>query len=225
MNSGRLALASVGGTVAYFAAGSAIFLLAPQMIDEARKYSAVFRSGEEQMARMPAMMVATLAAILVLAVLYALAYRGGSGLVAGTRFGALVGAFVVFAFVVHNYVNLNFGPTLMLMQGNAYFVEWTVVGTVIGLLYRPLETGRPSPYQVRTCRCHRVRRYTLIIPCDRWLDSLFSCSSWRAPVTVMRRSRLRRPGREHPHRSGARRGVRLPMEWSTRRSGWIGIGR
>lgn len=145
MNYGRLALASVGGTVAYFAAGSAIFLLAPQIVDEARKYSGVFRSGEEQMARMPAMMAATLAAILVLVVLYALAYRGGSGLVAGARFGALVGAFVVFAFVVHNYVNLNFGPTLMLMQGTAYFVEWTVVGTVIGLLYRPRDRSGAGP--------------------------------------------------------------------------------
>jgi hypothetical protein len=33
-------------------------------------------------------------------------------------------------------VNLNFGARLMLMQAAAYFVEWTVVGAVIGLLYR-----------------------------------------------------------------------------------------
>ncbi len=44
--------------------------------------------------------------------------------------------FVVCAFVAHNYVNLNFGLTLMLMQAVAYFVEWTVVGAVIGLLYK-----------------------------------------------------------------------------------------
>ena len=136
MNYGRIALATVGGTVAYFAAGFAMFMLVPQMVAEARKYSAVFRSGEEQMARMPAIMAAILVAILVLAVLYAMIYRGGSGLAQGVRFGALIGVFVVCAFVVHNYVNLNFGLTLMLMQGVAYFVEWTVVGTVIGLLYK-----------------------------------------------------------------------------------------
>ena len=136
MNYGRIALATAGGTVAYFAAGSAMFILVPQLIEEGRKYSAVFRSPEEQMARMPVMMAAILVAILALAVLYALAYRGGSGLAEGARFGALVGVFVVSAFVVHNYVNLNFGLTLMLMQAVAYFVEWTVVGTVIGLLYK-----------------------------------------------------------------------------------------
>ncbi len=75
MNYGRIALATVGGMVAYFVAG-------------------------------------------------------------GARFGALIGVFVVCAFVVHNYVNLNFALTLMLMQAVAYFVEWTVVGTVIGLLYK-----------------------------------------------------------------------------------------
>ena len=88
------------------------------------------------MAGMPAIMAATLVAILVLAVLYAMAYRGGSGLAEGARFGALIGVFVVCAFVVHNYVNLNFGLKLMLMQAAAYFVQWTVVGTVIGLLYK-----------------------------------------------------------------------------------------
>ena len=137
MNYGRIALAAVGGTVAYFVAGFAMFFLVPQMMDEARKYSSLFRSQEEQMARMPAIMAAILVAIFVLAVLYALAYRGGPGLAQGARFGALIGVFVVCAFVIHNYVNLNFGLTLMLMQAAAYFVEWTVVGTAIGLIYKP----------------------------------------------------------------------------------------
>jgi uncharacterized membrane-anchored protein YitT (DUF2179 family) len=136
MNYGRIALATVGGMVAYFAAGFAIIGLVPQMIDEGRKYSAVFRPRESMMAVMPALMVATLVAILVLAVLYAMLYRGGYGLAEGVRFGALIGVFVICAFVVHNYVNLNIGLTLMLMQAVAYFIEWTAVGTVIGLLYR-----------------------------------------------------------------------------------------
>ena len=92
MNYGRIALATVGGTVAYFVAGFAMFMLVPQLISEGQKYSAVFRSREEQMARMPAIMAATLVAILVVAVLYAMAYRGGSGLAEGARFGALIGA-------------------------------------------------------------------------------------------------------------------------------------
>jgi hypothetical protein len=39
---------------------------------------------------------------LVLAIIYAMAYRGGSGLAEGVRFGALIGAFAVGSFVLHN---------------------------------------------------------------------------------------------------------------------------
>ncbi len=72
MNYGRIALATGGGMVAYFAAGFAIFILVPQLINEARKYPTVFRSREGQMAGMPAIMAATLVAIFVVAVLYAM---------------------------------------------------------------------------------------------------------------------------------------------------------
>jgi hypothetical protein len=38
---------------------------------------------------------------------------------------------------VHNYVNLNIGLKGTLQQGVAYFVEWVIVGLVIGMIYRP----------------------------------------------------------------------------------------
>jgi len=74
---------------------------------------------------MPAGMAAMFAAMVALAVIYAMLYQGGSGVVEGTRFGALIGVFAVCAFVVHNYVNLNIGLKLTLEQAAAYFVEWT----------------------------------------------------------------------------------------------------
>jgi hypothetical protein len=40
--------------------------------------------------------------------------------------------------VLHNYVNLNIGLKLALGQAAAYFFQWTIVGIVIGLIYRPL---------------------------------------------------------------------------------------
>ena len=75
--------------------------------------------------------------MVVLAVIYAMLYRGGSGIVEGARFGALIGVFAICSFVMHNYVNLNIGLKLTIEQGIAYFVEWTVVGIAIGLIYRP----------------------------------------------------------------------------------------
>ena len=76
--------------------------------------------------------------ILILAVIYAMLYRGGSGLMEGARFGALIGIYSVCSFVVHNYVNLNIGLALTVQQGIAYMLEWVVVGIVIGLIYRPI---------------------------------------------------------------------------------------
>jgi hypothetical protein len=47
---------------------------------------------------------------------------------------------VVCALVLHNYVNLNIGLKLVLGQAVVYFVQWTIVGIIIGLIYRPLAT-------------------------------------------------------------------------------------
>ena len=138
MNVARLALATLGGFVAYFVLGGLMFAALPFLREEIMKYPAVYRPQEGQMKAMPLGMVAMLVSILTLAVLYALLYKGGLGLVEGARFGALIGVFAVGAFVVHNYVNLNVGPKLMLQQAAAYFLEWTVTGLVIGLIYKPL---------------------------------------------------------------------------------------
>jgi uncharacterized membrane protein len=58
----------------------------------------------------------------------------------GARFGILIGIFVVCAFVLHNYVTLNIGMKLTLGQAVTHFVQWTIVGTIIGLIYKPLGT-------------------------------------------------------------------------------------
>jgi uncharacterized membrane protein len=82
-------------------------------------------------------MAAMFVSIAVLAVIYAMSYHGGAGLVEGARFGSLIGVFVIGAFTVHNFVNLNIGRKLTVQQAVAYFVEWVVVGIVIGMIYRP----------------------------------------------------------------------------------------
>ena len=98
MNTSRIVLAGLGGTVAYFVVGFLSFALVPQLGDEFRKYPAIYRTQQ--------------------------------GIV-------LIGIFAVCAFVLHNYVNLNIGLTLTLQQAAAYFIEWTVVGLLIGVIYKP----------------------------------------------------------------------------------------
>jgi hypothetical protein len=137
MNTMRVVLAALGAFVAYFVVGGLMFVVMPWMKTEFMKYPAVYRPSEGQMKNMPVAMAATLVAILVLAVLYAMIHHGGSGVVEGARFGALIGVFAIGTFTVHNYVNLNIGWKLTVAQSVAYFIEWLVVGIVIGLIYRP----------------------------------------------------------------------------------------
>lgn len=138
MNVGRIALAALGGLVAYLGVGFLMFAALPAMKAEFAKYPAVYRPQEAMKSVMPLGMGAICVEMVVLAVLYAMTGRGASGLAAGAAFGALIGIFAVCSFVVHNYVNLNIGATLTILQGVAYFIQWLVTGIVMGLLYRPL---------------------------------------------------------------------------------------
>ena len=139
MNYPRLGLAALGGTVASFAFGFLVLVLVPALMDEANKYPAVFRPLEEMQSVMPIGIVATLIAILVVAIIFAMMHQRGSGPTGGARLGVLFGIFAV-CNVLHNYMNLNIGLKLALGQAAAYFVQWTIVGIVIGLIYKPLAT-------------------------------------------------------------------------------------
>ncbi|MFY9742289.1 MAG: hypothetical protein WAK21_09810 [Candidatus Sulfotelmatobacter sp.] len=127
MNYLCLALAALGATVAYFAYGFLLLWLAPALIEEAHKYPAVFRPKEKMMSVMPIGMAATLIAILVVAINFAMIPQGGSGAAQGASLGVLMGIFVVCAFVLHNYVNLNIGLKLALGQAVVYFIQWTII--------------------------------------------------------------------------------------------------
>jgi hypothetical protein len=137
MNYSRILLGALAATVAYFAIGGLSFALMPQLAGEFRKYPAVYRNQEGMKSVMPIGLAAMFVGLFVLGVLYALMYHGGSGVAEGARFGALIGVFAVCVFVLHNYVNLNIGLKLTLQQATMYFIEWVVVGIVLGVIYRP----------------------------------------------------------------------------------------
>jgi hypothetical protein len=138
MNFGRIAIAALGGSVAYIVVGFLMFAVMPTMKTEFAKYPAVFRPEEAMKSMLPLGMGAIVVEMVVLAVLYAMTSRGGPGLAAGAAFGALIGVFAVCSFGVHNYVNLNIGLALTIQQGVAYFTQWLATGIVMGLIYRPL---------------------------------------------------------------------------------------
>jgi hypothetical protein len=137
MNYARILVASLCAFVAYFIYGGILFGLLPWLRTEYAKYPAVYRSQEGIKNVMPFGMLAMFVALVAIAVLYAMVYSGGRGIVEGARFGALIGVFAIGSFVVHNYVNLNIGLKLTIQQSIAYFVQWVIVGIVIGLVYKP----------------------------------------------------------------------------------------
>jgi hypothetical protein len=137
MNIGRIALASLGAFVAYMLLGGALFGALPVLRAEFLKYPAVYRDQQGQMSHMIIGMPAMLLSMVVLAILYAMLYKPGSGLVQGAQFGALIGLYAIGSFVLHNYVNLNIGAKITIYSAIAYLLEWIVAGIAIGLIYRP----------------------------------------------------------------------------------------
>jgi hypothetical protein len=137
VNYARIALASLGGMVAYFVYGFATFAAWPSMKTEFMKYPNVYRPKEEMMKVMPYGMITILIAIVVVAILYAQIHNAGGGIVSGVYLGSMIGLFSVGTFATHNYINLNIGLTLTIYQSIAYFIQWIIVGAAIGLIYKP----------------------------------------------------------------------------------------
>jgi hypothetical protein len=135
MNMKRLVLASVIGWVTYFIYGGVVFgkMLAPDY----RPYTNVYRSMEQMQQHMAVGMLCSIAAIIVFAVMYAKGYEGGSGAAEGARFGLLIGIFAACTHIADNYVVLQIGGILAARMAVASLGEWTLVGLMIGLLYRP----------------------------------------------------------------------------------------
>ena len=136
MNWTRIALSSVAALVAYFVYGgvvTGIFLKKDYL-----PYAAVFRPADQIMKLFPFGIATTFLAIVVLTIVYARGASPDAGFAEGARFGALIGTFMMFAHVAHNYVNLNIGRKLAFEMAAAELVQWTLVGIVIGLIYRSI---------------------------------------------------------------------------------------
>ena len=140
MNYGRLAAAAVAATILDAVYGFVVYGML--LAGEFGKYPGVYRSNEAGLAYLPLMFGGLLIAIAVAAVIYAKGYEGGNGLSEGIRFGVLLGVFVVTAFAGVNYAVLNIGRRLAVYVAAAGFIEWTLIGAVIGLIYKP--AGAPT---------------------------------------------------------------------------------
>jgi hypothetical protein len=138
LNYTRIALSAIAATLTYYLFGSICGALFANYYSQ---YSAVFRPREMIVGYMPLGFAGTFIAALALAMIYAGDNRRKSAALDGLRFGALIGVFIVGAAVAHDFVILNIGRNLALLEASGQFVGWLLAGVVIGLIYRPL----PSP--------------------------------------------------------------------------------
>jgi len=135
MNPKRIALAALAGWVTFFIYGGLVFGML--LASDYRPYTNVYRSQSEMQQHVAVGMLCSLLAIVVLAVMYAKGYEGGSGVAEGARFGSLVAIFAACTHIADNYVVLQIGGKLAAEMALATLGEWTLVGIVIGLVYRP----------------------------------------------------------------------------------------
>ena len=137
MNYGRLALATVAAFVVDAAYGFLVYGMA--LANQFSQYPGVYRPPEDT-SHMPILFGGILIGAATAAYIYAKGYEGGSGVAEGIRFGAALGIFVGGYSTLINWAVLNIGRSLAISMAAAAFVEWLLIGLVIGLVYKPAVT-------------------------------------------------------------------------------------
>ena len=136
MNYARLFLAALAATVAFFAYG---FLVHGWLI--ARDYLpypvGVYRSSDDSRSHMPFGLLGLFVAILIFSIIYARGFATKSSARAGARLGFLFGLFMAGAFVAVNYATIHISGKLASELAVSELLEWTLVGLVVGLIYKP----------------------------------------------------------------------------------------
>ncbi len=138
----RIALAAVVAWLVDSVYGIVMWIVS--LSDQFASFPAVFRAHDTLNAGVLVMLGAGLIAMFALAYIYAKGYDGGNGAVEGVRFGLVLAVFT-FCFVsIPMYATLNIGAQLATTMSIASFIEMTLIGAVIGSLYRPAGAHAPS---------------------------------------------------------------------------------
>ena len=140
MNYGRLVAAALAGTVVDAVYGFLVYgtLLAGQFA----RYPNVYRPNDAPPVFLMCMFGGIFVAMLAAVAIYSKGIESKGGAAEGMRFGALLGVFLGAFFSSISYGTLNIGRKLAAMMAVAGFVEWVLVGTVIGAVYRVARAPR-----------------------------------------------------------------------------------
>jgi hypothetical protein len=135
MNYTRIVIAAVVATVVDAVYG---FLVWGRVLaGEFGRYPGIYRPGDDVSA-FPLMFAGIFVGLLFASVIYAKGYEGGGGLAEGVKFGAIMGLFLAAYFSGVNYGTMRIGKKMALTYAAGGFGEWLLVGTAIGLVYKPV---------------------------------------------------------------------------------------
>jgi hypothetical protein len=134
MNYGRLVAAAIAGTVVDAAYG---FLVYGMLLgSEFGRYPNVYRPNDASPVFLMCMFGGIFVAMLAAVAIYSKGIESKGGAAEGMRFGVLLGVLLGVLFSSISYGTLNIGRKLTAMMAVAGIVEWILVGTVIGAVYR-----------------------------------------------------------------------------------------
>ena len=138
MNWGRVALAAVGAFATIFAMECVIH---HGILGEFYKaHAGWWRPEAEMKAMMPIMLAAQVLLAALLVVVYGKGYEANKGGVGqGVRFGLLIGMLLMLPTSLVNFVVYPYPASLISTWLIGGMIELTLVGAVIGLLYKPLK--------------------------------------------------------------------------------------
>jgi len=139
MNYARLVAAAVAAAVFDVVYG---FLVYGQALgSQFAQYPGVYRAADD-MSHMPVLVVGVFIGALVVAYIYAKGYEGGSAVAEGARFGVAIGAFVGGYVGLIDWAVLRIGRNLAISLVVVGFVEWLIIGIIIGLIYKPATAAK-----------------------------------------------------------------------------------
>ena len=136
MNYGRLVAAAFAGTIVDAVYG---FLVYGMLLSgEFGRYPAVYRPNDAPPVYLATMFLGIFIAMLFAVAIYSKGHEGkGPGAAEGARFGLLLGLFAAAYFSAISYGTMNIGRRLAVYTAAAGVVEWILVGTAVGAIYRP----------------------------------------------------------------------------------------
>jgi len=142
MNYGRLVAAALAGTVVDAVYGFLVYGML--LAGEFGRYPDVYRPNDAPPVFLFCMFCGIFVAMLAAVAIYSKGIEGEGGAAQGMRFGVLLGVFVGVLFASISYGTLNIGRKLTVMMAVAGVVEWILVGTAIGAVYRGERTSRAA---------------------------------------------------------------------------------